>query len=131
MAGEEQFSADELATMREAQDGHMLDLCVIQTYSTTANSYGELITTYTDAATATACGLDMRPGSEQPRQDMTTLEWDATMRLPIATVLDAKDRLKVTYRFGELLATPLVYRVEGPIQRGPSGIRVKLRRVDV
>ena len=131
MAGEEQFSADELAEMREAQDGHLLDLCIIQVFSRTFNGFGEEVPVYTDAATATACGLDMRPGSEQPRQDMTTLEWDATMRLPIATALDAKDRLKVTYRFGELLATPLVYRVEGPIQRGPSGIRVKLRRVDV
>lgn len=131
MAGENQFSADELADMREAQDGHMLDLCIIQTYSRTYNSFNEEIPAYTDAAAAISCGLDMRPGSEQHRQDMTTLEWDATMRLPLTTALDAKDRLKVTHRFGELLSTALIYRVEGPIQRGPSGVRVRLRRVDV
>ena len=131
MAGENQFSADELATMREAQDGHLLDSVIIQTYSRTFNGFGEEVPTYTDAATAIACGLDMRPGSEQHRQDMTTLEWDATMRLPITTVLDAKDHLKVTKRFGETLSTALIYRVEGPVQRGPSGVRVRLRRVDV
>jgi hypothetical protein len=126
----DQFTAAELAGMRTAQDGHMLDTCVRSVYSRTFNSFGEPVEVYTDAVTSLACGLDMRPGAERHGQDMTTLEYDATMRLPIATTLDVKDRLKVTHRFGEAI-TNLIFRIEGPIQRGPSGIRVLLRRVDV
>lgn len=124
------FSADELAGMRTAQDGHMLDTCVIRVYSRTFNGFGEPVPAYTDGS-AIACGLDMRPGRETQQDDMTVLSYDATIRLPIATTLDRKDQIKITHRFGEALSTALTYRVEGPIQRGPSGIRVALRRVEV
>jgi head-tail adaptor len=127
----DQFSAAELANMRTAQTGHMLDTCIIQTYARTFNSFGEPVETWTDAAASISCGLDMRPGRETPLANMTTLAYDATIRLSITTVIDARDRIKVTYRFGELLSTALVYRIEAPIQRGPSGIRLTLRRVEV
>lgn len=126
-----QFTAAELADMRTAQTGHMLDTCYIQTYSRTYNSFGEPVEVWTDAATAISCGLDMRPGRETPGEDYTSLAYDATVRLPITTTIDAKDRIKVTKRFGETLATALIFRVEGPIQRGPSGFRLILRRVEV
>jgi hypothetical protein len=125
------FSADELANFRTAQDGHMMDTVIRQVYSRTYNTFNEPIEAWTDQAGAIDCGLDMRPGAERHTQSMTTLEYDATLRLPIATIIDAKDRIKVTHRFGEALSTALIYRIEGPIQRGPSGIRVLLRRVDV
>lgn len=123
------FTAAELAAMRAAQDLYMMDTCVRQVYSRTFDSYGAPAETYTDQTPALVCGLDMRPGSEQHRQDMTTLEYDATLRLPIGTAIDEKDRIKITKRFGEAI-TSQVYRVEGPIQRGPSGIRLRLRKVD-
>jgi hypothetical protein len=86
--------------------------------------------TYTDDATAIKCGLDMRPGRKQFGTDMTLLTYDGTLRLPITTNLNAKDRIKVTQRFGEAI-TPLVYSIVGPVQRGPSGIRVLLQRVEL
>jgi hypothetical protein len=125
------FSASELAGMRTAQTGHMQDACYIQTYSRTFNSYQEPVESWADAVSPIACGLDMRPGQVILGPEYTTVSYDATIRLPIDTVIDVKDRIKVTSRFGEALASPLVYYLAGPIQRGPSGIRLLLARVDV
>ena len=125
------FTSAELAAFRTAQTDHMMDSAVIQTYSRTYNSFGEPVEVWADAASAVDCGLDMRPGRETPGRDMTTLAYDATVRLAITTTIDAKDRIKITKRFGETLGTALVFRVEGPVQRGPSGIRLLLRKVEV
>ena len=123
------FSTEELTNFRSTQTNHMMDTVVRQVYSATSNSYNEDVVTYTDQ-TAIDCGLDMRPGSERYTQSYTALEYDATMRLPITTTIDARDRLKVTKRFGETLSTALVFEIVGPVQRGPSGIRLLLKRVE-
>jgi head-tail adaptor len=123
------FSSSELANMRSAQTGHMLDTCLIQTYGRTINSFGEPAETWTDAVGTTACGLDMRPGSETWGADKTVVTYDATLRMPIPTTIDVKDRVKVTKRFDEAI-TAQVYEIYGPIQRGPSGIRLLLKRIE-
>lgn len=125
------FSASELANMRTAQDGHMMDTGYIQVRTASADSFGEMVETFTESVTATALGLDMRPGNERHGADMTVTTYDATARLPIATSIDVKDRIRVTKRFGETLGTPLVFEVSAPVQRGPSGVRVQLRKVNV
>jgi hypothetical protein len=122
------FTADELTGMRTAQDGHMMDTYVPQVYSETFGSFRESIITYTDGAAA-ICGLDMRPGTERHSSDNTILEYDAIVRLPIGTTPNPRDRIKITKRFGETLATALVFEIVGPIQRGPSGIRLLLKKV--
>ena len=122
------FTAAELTGMRAAQTGHMMDTCTVDAYSETFNSFGEAVVTYT-AGAAQDCGLDMRPGSERHDPNKTALEWDATIRLAITTAPNARDRITVTHRFGEALGTSLTFNVVGPIQRGPSGIRLLLKRV--
>jgi hypothetical protein len=122
------FTAADLDWMRDAQDTHLPDTCMVQAYSRTF-SRGEAVEVWTDG-NAIPCGLDMRPGSETHGAEMITVTWDATLRLSISTIVDPKDRIKVTRRFGEAI-TPLVFRIEGPVQRGPSGIRLRLRRVEV
>lgn len=126
------FTAAELTSMRAAQTGHMMDTAYLQVYSETFNSFGEPTNggTWTESATATDCGLDMRPGSERHGTTQTVLTYDATMRLPITATPSVRDRYRVTARFGEALATPLVFSIVGPIQRGPSGVRLLLRRVE-
>ena len=124
------FTPTELSGMRTAQDLHMMDVYIPQAYSRTINSFGEAIVTYADGSAA-ICGLDMRPGSERYGRDNTLLEYDATLRLPVTVAPDVKNRIKITVRFGETLATPLVFEIVGPIQRGPSGIRLLLRRIEI
>jgi len=123
------FSADELTGMRTAQTDHMMDSVVRQVYSATQNPMNEDVVTYTDAAVQD-CGLDMRPGAERHSANYTALEYDATMRLAITATIDARDRMKVTKRFGETLSTALVFEIVGPVQRGPSGIRLLLKRIE-
>jgi len=125
------FSASELANMRTAQDGHMMDTGYIQRRSAAADSFGEMVETFTEDATAILLGLDMRPGSERHGTDMTVTTYDATARLPIGTSIDVKDKIRVTKRFGETLGTALLYEVSAPVRRGPSGVRVELRKVNV
>jgi len=123
------FSKNELANMRAAQTAHMMDECTIQRYSQVYTS-GERIATYTDDPSSIMCGLDMQPGRENHRQDMTAVTWDATLRLPLDTLIDPKDRIKIVKRFGEDI-TPLVYRIESPIWHGASGLRLRLKRVEI
>lgn len=124
------FDATDLTNMREAQTDHMLDVCVIRSFSAgSANEFGELDNPSYDESQSTICGLDMRPGDERHGQDMAVISYDATLRLPIDVVVKETDQVKVTMRFGDTLDTPLTYQIVAPIQRGPSGIRLRLKKV--
>ena len=124
------FSSDELTGMRAAQVAHMMDTCNLQACVQTTDSFRQKVETWPVDGADLVCGLDMRPGSERYGPDKTLLTYDATLRLPITATPDAKDRVKVTKRYGEALGVALVYDIVGPIQRGPSGIRLLLQRVE-
>jgi hypothetical protein len=123
--------ASDLARMRATQEAHMFDECVIRRRSATKNKLNETIDSFSDDATATKCGLDMRSGSERYGKQQIVLIYDATLRLPIATALTTQDRIKITKRFGEALTSAIEYYIVGPVQRGPSGIRLLLKRYEV
>jgi len=123
------FSTADLTNMRAAQEAHMMDTCCIQTVTQTGDSFNQLVETFTDGDDL-PCGLDMRPGSERHGIDKTVVNYDATLRLPITATPDVKDRIKVSKRFGEALGAALIYNIVGPIQRGPSGIRLLLKRIE-
>ena len=107
----------------------MMDTCKIQSVTQTADTMNQLVESWT-AGDAVECGLDMRPGSERHGEDKTVVNYDATLRLPIDETPDVKDRIEVTHRFGEALAASLIYNIVGPIQRGPSGIRLLLKKIE-
>lgn len=125
------FTASELQYMREVQEGHMMDSCVFQTHAFTADTYNQQVESWTDKAATIDCGLEMRPGSERRNQDMTVLTYDATLRIPIGTTVDVKERVKITKRHGETLSEALIYDIVGTEQRGASGIRLLLRRIEL
>ena len=124
------FSDTDLANMKLTQEGHMMDTCVLQAAVQTADTYNQLVETWPADADAISCGLDMRPGSERHGIDNTVINYDATVRLPFATAPDLKDRVKITKRFGTALAAPLEYDIVGPIQKGPSGVRLLLKIIE-
>lgn len=123
------FSTQDLDAMRETQEAHMMDAGNVQKTSVAFDSFGEGIETPTDQEPI-RCGLDMRPGSERHGLQNTVVEFDATVRLPLGTAVVPQDYFRVTKRFGEDLAEPLVFRVVSPVQQGPSGIRLLLRRIE-
>ena len=122
------FTASDLSAMRLTQVAHMPDLFIRQVFSRTYDTYGSEVVSYTDGAYI-SCGLDMRPGSERHTNDHSVTQYDATMRLPITTTIDVRDRIKITHRFGEAI-TNVVFEIAGPVQRGPSGFRLLLKRVE-
>jgi hypothetical protein len=123
------FSAAELTGMRTAHTSHLQDTYVPQVYSRTFDAFGQEVVTYTNGD-YTDCALDQRPGSERHGEDSTKIQYDATLRIAITAEPDVKDRVMVTHRFGEALAANLVYEIAGPIQRGPSGIQLLLRKIE-
>lgn len=123
------FTSAELSRMQGAQVGAMQDVCIVQSYSRTLDSYGSPVETFADGS-AIACGVDMTAGRESRRADMNVERIDATVRLPIGTVIKATDHVKVTHRFGAALGTALIFEVIGEIRRGPSGLRVDVQAVN-
>jgi hypothetical protein len=124
------FSATELSRMRSTQESAMMDYGAVIGYTFTLNSFGEEVASV-PVERATILGLEMRPGSIREDPDKTPVVYDATARLPITTTVGPKDQLKVTKRFGETLATALTFNLVGTVQRGPSGIRLLLQKVNV
>lgn len=124
------LSAADLAFMRTAQTDHMPDTGNMQPVSIAQDAFGQIVETWPTNSADIACGLDMRPGSERHGKDKTVIEYDATVRLAITIAVDPRDKFRVTKRFGETLSTALVYAIISPVQRGPSGIRLLLRRIE-
>lgn len=124
------FTTVDLTNMRDCNELHMMDTCHLQACVQTDDSFNQPVETWPADGDALECGLDMRPGSERHGVDKTILSYDATIRLPITSAPDAKDRIKVTKRHGEALGTALVYNIVGPVQRGPSGVRLLLKIIE-
>jgi len=124
-----QMNAAELAALRTAQDGHMLDVGNILAFTLTTDGYGQPVEGWGAPGPDILCGLDMRPGSERHTADMTIVTYDATARIPITTVVNLKDRFQVTKMYGETLLIPFVFDIVSPPQRGPSGLRLVLKQV--
>jgi hypothetical protein len=116
------FTAAELSQMRETQDDAMQDTCYVLAYSSTTDGYGNPTATYT-AGSALICGVEMvRPDEQQASGNVPRV--DALIRLPLATALDPRDRIRVSKRYAETV-TSVDYELVGPAKRGPSGLVVE------
>lgn len=125
------FTPADLVNMRTTQDLYMQDLCKILVYAAgTVDEYGEPSSPTHTPGSEIACGLDMKPGFKKYGQDLTSVNFDATLRLPIGTVLKETDRITVTKRYAED-TTDITFEISAPVQRGPSGLRVLVRKVTV
>lgn len=124
------FPTGDLTRMQAAQQLHMHDVCHRLVYTRTYDDYGAPVEVWTENTTDIPCGLDSRPGSESHNPTGVAVIYDATVRLPIsqADVWDVKDRLLLTQRFGSAV-TNITYWIASPVQRGPSGIRLLLKKV--
>lgn len=125
------FSTGELGRLAGTQEGAMQDTCLVLSYSEGSRApSGAVVATYTPGA-AISCGLNPKGGREVTLEDKTNVVTDASVRLPLGTVIKPSDRVQITHRFGVALGSPLTFRVAGPIRQGPSGLLVDLRIVEV
>lgn len=125
------LNKSQLAHMRERQVLSLMDTCRKLTYSRTLNTYQEPVVAYTEDTVDTPCGLEQKSGQEQGADKNAVVTYDAILRLPITFTIDEKDRVRVTKRYGERLAAPIDYEIVSPQQRGPSGIRLLLKKVTI
>ena len=120
------FSTIELIGMRDVQEAHMMDTCVIyRVTSRTKNARGETIKTF-DKGTTSICGLQMEPIGKDYGSSFIEANIDAVLRLPLGTEVTPDDEIEITKRFGEEI-TPRRYEVERYTNDGPSGCRAYLK----
>ena len=120
------FSTIELTGMREVQEAHMMDTCVIyRVTQRTKNSRGESVKTF-DTGTESICGLQMEPLGKDYGDSFIEANIDAILRLPLGTEVTPDDEIEITKRFGESI-TPRRYEVERYTNDGPSGCRAYLK----
>jgi len=122
------FTTTELTRMRSAQEASMMDTCVVLTYTVgAADDYGMPTQPWPEGDTL-SCGFD--PGGAREVMGGTqVVERPATLRLPVGTDIDTRDRVQITHRHGEELGTAPVYAFIGDAERGPSGLVFRLRLV--
>ena len=118
---------EDLEMMREAQEAAMMDTCVLMRYSEVKDAINHPVPTWTDGEIS-ICGLKSTGGNEQRGNGRTVVRWDARLRMPLNTVIDLRDRVRIVLRFGQP-CTPIVYEVSAPPEIGPSGMVVPLMKV--
>lgn len=120
------------STQLSRMQGHavesMWDLCVILRWASVADDYGTETSHYTADAAAITCGFDA--SGQREVMGVTQIEMtDAVVRLPIATSIDRRDRIQITYRHDVALTTIPTFAIIGQPERGPSAIQLNLRLV--
>lgn len=129
------FSAGELSGMRATQEGAMMDSCLVLAYSPGApDSFGGLSNPTYTPGDPIPCGYNptVKSGNrESVLENKTVLGTNAELRLPVDTVIGPRDRVQITHRHGEALGSPITLEVAGPIKRGPSGLVVDVKKVEV
>jgi hypothetical protein len=121
------FTTDEMTRLQAANEESMMDTCVIMTHSTLLDSYGADSQVFTDGL-PTICNVDMTVVMENRKADMTVEKIDATIRLPIGTVIKPADRVRITARYG-IAVMPIELEVVGAIRMHVTGLVVDLQAV--
>ena len=125
------LTSEERTNMQATQDSAMLDTCVLLTHSEgETDEYGISEDAFS-ASNPLSCGFNDTPGGSfrEVMQDAQVVMIDAQLRLPIDTDVSHRDRIKITHRYGEPLASAPVFEIVGVPHRGPSGLLLKLRLV--
>lgn len=119
----------QLSRMQDHAEESMWDTCQVQEYNGLAtDDYGHPSPNYYLRWPVIACGYSASARKEIMAGTQVVLT-DAVARLPIATTLDNRDRIKVTHRHGVALDPQPVYEIIGEPARGPSALVLYLRLV--
>lgn len=118
--------------MRAVQAAAMMDTCTLRTWAPTTDAFGSEVPGWVER-TGIPCGLDGTGTrqKERRRADGTISVAQASLRLALAdgATLTAKDSVTITHRNGEALNPALTFGIDGPVERGPTGVVVRLVEV--
>ena len=120
------FSTIELNGMRETQEAHMMDECVIyHVVSKSKDRRGQYVNVF-DKGTTSICGVQLEPLSAYGGEGMKLADVDMILRLPLGTVIQPDDEVEITKRFGAEVPVKR-YEVHRYTNDGPSGCRAYLK----
>jgi len=123
------LSETDLANMQACQVAHMHDTCVILKYTATSDDYGLNKPMYVPGLTV-ECGLELvNPNEQQDASFVPAIDARLRLSIMLADVLNPKDRIKITHRYGKELTTPQVFEIVGILRRGPTGFYLDLKAV--
>jgi hypothetical protein len=108
-----------LDMVSKRHESFMFDRVIIQRYTESGGTdvYGTPTVTYEADATATICSLnDTRADEVHTTAQLDT--HDAVVRFPDGTTIDNRDRVQLTVRLTKTLTTPILYEIDGEIERG-------------
>jgi len=122
------WSEAEREKMKAEAEAHMPDRCKRLKYSGTVNKVADTVKTYTEQEKTLICGIEWKIGTKTTTE-LTTVVFDAVLRLPIGTEIDERDRVKITSNRGE--PVDWVYEITTPITPGISALRCGIKRVEI
>lgn len=123
------FTETELLRMQATQDGAMQDSCyILRRTMHGPDEWGMEKFTWerTTPAAPLACGVDPSAPREAHGSGEVGL-LDVALRLPLTTALAVTDRVELLTRYAVALDPSVLYEIVGPVERGPSGLVLKLR----
>lgn len=106
----------------------MMDEVVLMRCTETLDALNQPVQSWADGPIL-KCGLDTREGSEMRGNGRLLVRWEAHVRLPIGTIFNPRDRIRVASRLGQPTDVNTVYELVGPAHEGPSGLVVPIRKV--
>jgi len=121
------FTSGELEGFKATQLESLQDTCNLEKYTVTFNSYGEPISSYV-VQSGIACGVNMTGGKEFYKGSLIETDTDATIRFPLSTDINIKDRITITKRYG-VTVSGLTFEVKQEPRQGISGLVVDVGMV--
>ena len=119
----------QMANMQAIQERSMADTCTIQRYQSSDDDYGNPKAAWPDGWSV-LCGLKhVDPDEVQGAGNVPIIDARLRLSLDYVDMIDERDRIKITHRYGTALETPQVFSIVGPVKRGPTGIVLELKIV--
>ncbi len=118
----------ELSQLKAVQVTSLHDAGQILQFSSTTNALNLPVKGYV-AQAEIACGYRPSSGREVHGESQIVL-YDATLRVPLGTVISTKDRFRLTRRFGSAVSPTIDFEIIGSGQRaGITAGRYLLRTI--
>jgi len=118
------------SVISRTQESSMFDLCLINQYSETYDSYRDLTKTFTTGSysASSICGIAINSGNETYKDETVSQENNITIRLPLTTSVDTQDTITVTRKNNQAINT--TYSILN-IDIGAGELVVKCQKLDV
>lgn len=122
------LSSAEISRMESTTTASFPDLCTVDILSTSRNSFGEEVRTFTSGSQI-SCGFELVGGVEDRTNGLIVIHTRAMFNLPLGTTISIKDRITLKRRYNQTVN--LQYEVVSEPVKNLDCIRVECAFVGV